>query len=99
MRTGGMYGRLHHREPDWCNGSLSWGQASNCCSLSVNFFFGRGLLILYACANPSRKFNMYPDSPELVYLQGLNDQQRSVFLSQYNSRKKDGTTGILLSLF
>lgn len=42
---------------------------------------------------------MYPDTPEFVYLTNLNEQQRAIFLSQYNANKKDSTAAILLTLF
>jgi TM2 domain-containing membrane protein YozV len=42
---------------------------------------------------------MYPGAPEFSYIQGLNDQQRAVYLGQYNANKKDGTVAVLLALF
>lgn len=35
----------------------------------------------------------------LLYMQGLTDSQRMLFLSEFNARRKDGTTGLLLALF
>lgn len=42
---------------------------------------------------------MYPEAPEYMYLQNMNDQQRAAFLSHYNAGRKDTTTGVLLAVF
>lgn len=35
----------------------------------------------------------------LLYTQGMTDNQKLLFLSEFNARRKDGTTGLLLALF
>lgn len=35
----------------------------------------------------------------LLYTQGLNDNQRLLFMSEFNQRRKNGTTGVSLALF
>lgn len=38
-------------------------------------------------------------SDPLLYTQGMTDHQRLLFMSEYNHRQKNGTTGVLLALF
>ncbi len=38
------------------------------------------------------------DYPELGLIEGMTDQQRGIFLMQYNSVKKDVVVGVLLSV-
>jgi TM2 domain-containing membrane protein YozV len=35
----------------------------------------------------------------LLYTQGMTDHQRLLFMSEFNQRRKTGTTGVLLALF
>lgn len=35
----------------------------------------------------------------LLYIQGMTDNQQLLFMSEFNARRKDGTTGLLLALF
>jgi TM2 domain-containing membrane protein YozV len=36
--------------------------------------------------------------PELTMMDGMNDQQRAVFLSQYNAVRKDEVVGVVLAV-
>ena len=38
------------------------------------------------------------DYPELAMMQGMSEQQRGLFLTQYNAVKKDVVVGVLLSV-
>lgn len=35
----------------------------------------------------------------LLYTQGMTDNQKLLFMSEFNARRKDATTGVLLALF
>jgi TM2 domain-containing membrane protein YozV len=38
-------------------------------------------------------------APEFSLMQGMTEQQRMMFMGQYNAVRKDGTVGVLLALF